>query len=256
MGERYLVLVVETSGESCLAAMASLGALVWAVGASAGGGEAVQLAEGLEAPPESSGDDLYCQTPEPFGSVNASTGWSSKVADDIPLVLSGQTFNQVTIWVAEWQIPDESHWVDPDAVWVRLYDGTCPPPDDAFAEYRVPWADVETMLWWPGNPWVVYEARVPLPEPVTLPFAATSIGFQIENSWGSAVPHSGVMFVRNGSHGACRFWFTLPPENPVCTEVTEDWDLGFCLGYRTTTSIPDEPFVHPVSWGRLKTKQR
>ena len=206
------------------------------------------------AAPAPRGGSLYCQTPIPFASLNSSTGWGIEIADDVPASLGGSSFNVVKLWVAEWQIFDPADWVDPEAIWIRLYDTACPPSQIAYAEYRIPWSEIETSLWWPGNPWVVYEARISLPTVETIPPTSISIGVQVENSWGTGGPYPGFMVIDENDVVGCPVWRSAPLLGiPRWTEF--GLDLGFCLEYEPATSVADD-HVRDASWGLLKAMYR
>jgi len=191
-------------------------------------------------------DEFYCQHPAiAYLSVSASSGQLSEVADDVPRTLAGMPFNQVRLWIAEWNAP----WQEPTAVRVQIYNANCPPELVPPVSYLVPWANVVKTLYTsnPPFPGVVYEAVIPLPEAVAVGLH-TSIGVQVMNSWGTDMPYLGVLM--SDEVFGCFFWADLPLGGyPRWSHMPFDYDLAYCLGM-ATTSVPEA--VEPATWGSIK----
>jgi hypothetical protein len=191
-------------------------------------------------------DEFYCQHPAfVWLSVNASSGRMSEVADDVPRAFDGMPFNQVKLWIAEWNAP----WQEPTAVRIQIYNANCPPELVPAVSYQVPWANVVKTLYTfnPPFPGVVYEAVVPLPQ-AAMVGGHTSIGVQVVNSWGSGPPNLGVMM--SDEIFGCFFWADMPLDGfPRWSHMPFDYDLAYCLGM-ATTSVPEA--VEPATWGSIK----
>lgn len=92
-------------------------------------------------------DAFYCQPLNPYWNVHqASTGYSSGVADDIPLEFLGTMIHAVSLYVGEFY----GDWIDPDGVVLNIYNSEC----------------------------------LPSLEPVMV-LSELSIGAYVDNSWGS-----------------------------------------------------------------------
>jgi len=189
-------------------------------------------------------DEFYCEHPAfvPL-SINASSGRFSEVADEVPRALAGMPFNQVRLWIAEWEAP----WQEPTGVRVQIYNAICPPEIVPPVSYLVPWANVVKTLYTINFPAVVYEAVIPLPEAATCGLR-TSIGVQVMSIWGSGPPYLGVLM--SDEVFGCFFWTDQPLDNfPRWSQMVFQYDLAFCLGM-TTTSVPEA--VEPATWGSIK----
>ncbi len=199
---------------------------------------------------------FYCQTPFVGTSINASTGYGSELADDIPHYLDGMGFNEITLWIAEWQISDPQDWIDPDGVRIRIYDDVCPPLLDPVQLFDVAWSEITTTLTYSGGPWVIYEAVIPLPEAVTIT-TATSIGIQVINSWGDGFPWVGVMALYTEDSYGCPAFLSDPTHGaPRWTRIDQQtgtqFDIAYCLDMQTVGIPPEETPVRATSWGRVK----
>ena len=83
----------------------------------------------------------YSQAPV-LQSMNASTGLNSEIADDIPSLYAGEVVTEITLYVAEWLAP----WVDPQALVIRFYDGTCAPPLSHVQEFVIDWSTLSPVF--------------------------------------------------------------------------------------------------------------
>ncbi|MCP4088463.1 MAG: hypothetical protein GY746_01530 [Gammaproteobacteria bacterium] len=128
----------------------------------------------------------YCQPLNPYFSVhNASTGFSSEVADDIPAELTGQIIYEVSIYVGEFY-----GWIDPSGVVLNFYNDECPPNLDPDQTFYFAWDDIEKELVY-NSSWRVYLVTLILPEPVLI-LDQMSMGAYMDNDWGEAEPLCGV----------------------------------------------------------------
>jgi hypothetical protein len=183
---------------------------------------------------------LYAQ--EPGGlAANASTGYGSELADDIPSAEAGVEFNTVTLWVAEWL----GAWTDPQGLVIRIYDQQCPPALSPELVFTFAWDDLDVVFWneIPGL-MTIYQVTAQLPEPVTAS-ANMSIGGYVLNNWGNNPPFCGFLsagetlpFVGCGP----MYWDNSADGFPRWTLFeygSYSPDLGYYLGWSVTSGAPD-----------------
>jgi hypothetical protein len=208
-------------------------------------------------PPETERDAFYCQAP--YGlSINASTGFASEVADDVPAIHAGIAVTDVTLYVAEWLAP----WVDPSGLELNVYSGGCPPAQVPDEHFEFSWDDVDATLYmeYPPTQLTVYEATVHLSHAVILQ-SETSIGARVAMSWGQDPPFCGFASTPlDEIHGCGEMYWEAPYNTPpaprwttVSTVVGYSFDLAYCLGSATTSVAErDSPIDHDQTWGRIK----
>jgi hypothetical protein len=193
---------------------------------------------------------FYVQEPHSlFLKTNASTPYDSEAADDIPVDLDGMFFGQIEVYIGEWG----ADWVDPLGVFVNLYNGTCPPDMEPYATMYFDWGDPDQMTYEfvAGGLPNSHQALVTLflPEMVEIS-APTSIGFVVDNDWGTNPPWCGLVKCdeSEGIYGACLGY--VDHDYWGVPRWTEDADIAFGL---------DDEFVvstESSSWARVKALYR
>ena len=125
-------------------------------------------------------DAFYCQALNPAWNVHqASTGYGSEVADDIPLEYLGTMIHEVSLYVGEFY----GDWIDPDGVVLNFYHSECLPALEPDQNFYFAWADIEKEIVYNGS-WRVYLVTLVLPEPVMV-LNEMSLGAYVDNSWGT-----------------------------------------------------------------------
>jgi hypothetical protein len=198
-------------------------------------------------------DAFYCQDPDPYHLISASSGFDSELADDIPAELAGQQIEQVTLYVSEWMAP----WRDPLALVVNFYDSACPPGQIPVAHYEIPWSEVDTTLVLSSFPRIVYESVVTLPAPVTIQ-APMSIGSYVVIDWGQVQPWCGLAMTPETVAGCGEAYWDFPGTAPRWTLLSvatgyDPRDLAYCLTGGTTAVSRTSPGVdNGATWGRIR----
>ncbi len=180
--------------------------LLTAATASADDPSGLLLPDGGEVP--ATRDAFYCQSSW-VGSVNASSGYDSEVADDIPDEFTGWVIDKIVLYVAEWM----GTWVDPYGIAVNLYNSECPPDLEPTTHMEFDWAELSPVLEYHSPSFMtVYKVTATLPTPVVIE-EEMSIGAYVLQDWGTNPPF-------------CGFWFT--PEDSVygCGELYLDYQSG------------------------------
>ncbi|MFB3907333.1 MAG: hypothetical protein ACE15D_02920 [Candidatus Eisenbacteria bacterium] len=191
-------------------------------------------------------DALYCQMPSPsWGCYNASTGFGSELADDIPSNLAGETVASVVLWAAEWA---GQEWQPFTSLIVNFYHESCPPNLDPDVHYEVPYSQLHVTEAYAGS-WFVYECTAPLNPPIVVG-ATMSIGGLLDNAWGTDLPYCGLAITDWLEYG-CECWWDGDYWGALrwtaCDPYFEPVDLAYCL-------LPPEPVpAEATSWGRVKS---
>jgi hypothetical protein len=191
---------------------------------------------------------IYCQsTASDWNANNASVGFGSEMADDIPVAYAGTDVNEVTLYVAQWG----AAWSNPAGMIVNFYNGVCPPGMAADASFTVPWAQCTAQLVYNGG-WVVYSVLIPLPQSYTVG-ATTSIGGIVDQGWGQNPPYCGLVF--SGPISGCGqgywdgdFW-GFPRWSPFSNYFGYQLDMAYCIG---GGPVP----THDTTWGRVRSLYR
>jgi len=236
-----------------LPAILTTALLVTSAGAQTSDG--ILLSEAGDSPSVATAGSFHCQT-SLYGSANASTGYGSEMADDIPASLAGLSIQRVTLLVAEWLAP----WIQPDGIEIRFYAGACPPSLAPSSVFLFTWEELSGFR---RNdidpPFTVYEMTALLPSAVEI-VPPMSIGAIVKNSWGTSTPSCGFMFGRANAIAGCDgFYWHLPPQVPHWSAMSFG-DLWMCLG-SDATGVPlgDESApqaAQETSWGGIKRLYR
>lgn len=170
----------------------------------------------------------YCQTTAAgWDAFNASSGFSSECADDIPTQYSGTTVTEVTFYVAEWG----GSWADPTSITVNFYNTVCPPGQVSDISIVVPYSCCTATLIYNGS-WYVYSVLIPLGQVVTLG-STTSIGGVVNQDWGQGAPYCGLVLC-DAVQGCEGFWAGDYWGYPRWSPLSDYWgyglDLAYCLG--------------------------
>jgi len=131
---------------------------------------------------------IYCQDQTDFGAINSSVDLMM-LADDLPVQLVGQAFNQSQTIVAAWPSSLED-WLDPLGIWLKVWTESCPPSDALapFMDIYIPWETVTVV-----NEFVYEPAEKAFKEIVFDHESITitesmSISFVVDHGWGMEIP--------------------------------------------------------------------
>lgn len=192
-------------------------------------------------------DAIYCQTTSSsWNALNASTGFNSEMADDIPASYVGTEVNEVTFYAAEWA----GGWNPFTSMKVNFYNASCPPNMTADFAFDVAYGDCTVQQVYAGG-WFVYSIFVPLPQSVTIG-TTTSIGGIVNQNWGQNPPYCGLVICDTvagcGGYWAGDYW-GYPRWTALGSYLGYPVDVAYCIGGGAT---PTED----SSWGRVKSMFR
>ena len=182
-------------------------------------------------------DSFYCQTTSTdWNAFNASSGFSSEMADDIPATYAGQSVSEVTFYVAQWY----GGWTPFTSITVNFYDASCPPNQTADYSFEVPYGECTVEQVYAGS-WYVYSVFIYLPSVITIG-TTTSIGGVVNQDWGQNPPYCGLVTCDQvagcGGYWAAEYW-GYPRWSPFSDYLGYDMDVAYCLGY---SGIPDDEY--------------
>ncbi len=192
-------------------------------------------------------EQIYCQQPSSdWGAFNASTGFGSEQADDIPGAYAGQEVTGVTMWHAQWGGGPTA----PSGLIVNFYNQACPPEQVAAYSFNIAWGDMEVTQVYAGS-WYVNQMTATLPNPVVLG-ATSSIGGIIDNNWGQNPPYNGLVYCSTVA-GCEQYWdgdyWGMPRWTPASYYFGYVTDLAYCLeGGPTATQ--------ESTWGQVRSLYR
>jgi hypothetical protein len=230
----------------------ALAAMTLAVAAYAAGPvDDSDFAPGNGPDPDAPRDIFHCQDPTSgFWTTNSSTGFDSEMADDIPDEFDGRWVNEIVVYVGEWG----ATWMDPAGIIVNLYDNGCPPPLDPYDTLYFTWGDPTQMEYvFVNDQPSSYDLRVTLF--VDPPFQITSrmsLGFVMDNTWGTDPPYCGVDYTEDYDIYGCGefYWdgeyWGYPRWTPISAYAGVPRDIAYCLGEPGST-----PTV-PSTWSFIK----
>lgn len=176
--------------------------------------------------------EFYCQPPHMYlWTINASTGFASEAADDIPDDFYGMDIMDVVCYVSEWG----GSWMDPGGVYINFYDAECPPGMSPVSSFYFDWASLEKVVVYddPGY-FTTYRVRAYLPNPMLIGYDM-SIGFQVANTWGDMAPYCGVVMTDEGVvFGDCEgYWdgvyWGFPRWTGLDAATGIPIDVAYCL---------------------------
>lgn len=175
--------------------------------------------------------EFYCQAPHVYlQTINASTGFYSEVADDIPNSFAGMVIHDVVFYVSEWA----GYWMDPEGVYLNFYTESCPPGQVPAFRFLIPWADLQKTIVYdaPGS-FTSYRCLALLPTPVTIA-ANMSIGFQVITPWGEVAPYTGIVLTDEYTVVGCEGqWdganWGYPRWTPLSLPMGYPYDVAYCL---------------------------
>lgn len=190
---------------------------------------------------------FYCQPASSgWGAWNASIGFNSEEADDIPASLAGQNVTEVTFYVAEWG----GGWTNPQSMIVNFYNSACPPGYNYDQHFDIPWSQCTATQVYAGS-WYVYEVLIPLGTTVTLG-TPMSIGGVVGQNWGQNGPYCGLVFT-DTFQGCEMYWagdyWGYPRWSPYSAYFGYQGDMAYCLG---AGYVPTEN----TTWGRVRSLYR
>jgi len=203
--------------------------------------------------PDHGRDFFYCQLPTAsYYTMNASTGFASELADDIPDEFYCRWISAIIIYVGEWGAP----WIDPAGIFVNFYSGECPPPLlPAFTRY-VTWAEVDKVIVQQGTNSYDYEVTIWLCPPVHIE-VDMSIGFVVDNTWGQNPPYCGVDYTNDYDVHGCgemyidHAYWGFPRWSLASASHGTPVDLAYCLGENMGPSAADQS-----TWSAIKSLYR
>jgi hypothetical protein len=135
---------------------------------------------------------FHCQDPtSSYSTTNASTGFESEFADDIPAELDGMFVGQIVVYIGEW---GGTGWVDPAGIIVNLYNEDCPPDMGPYETLYFNWGDANQMEYeFVNDTGTSFDLRVTLFLGNMIQIQSPmSIGFVVDNTWGTEPPYCGV----------------------------------------------------------------
>ncbi len=195
-------------------------------------------------------DAFHCQPLNPYWNVHqASSGYGTEFADDIPSEFLGTMIYEVSLYVGEFY----GDWIDPDGVVLNFYNSACLPDLDPDLTYNFAWADIPKEMVYDGS-WRVYLVTLVLPIPVMVQ-DEMSLGAFVDNSWGTDEPFCGVGITDyDDVYGACDGAVeALDWGFPRWTYSSHYTGLGLDLAYCLTTG---SVAVEDQTWGALKSFYR
>jgi hypothetical protein len=193
--------------------------------------------------PEPDRENFYCQPQSPiYNAVNASTGYNSEIADDLPDEFSGEFFNVVSVHVVEWN----GSWHQPQGITLNFYYSECPPDLDPDISWDFDWDDIDPVQVYDSSEWNAYRVTAILPETLEI-HPAMSMGAQVRNDWGQANPLCGIgltnmsyIFGCSDSYWDAAAWgyYRWTPSSGI-TGVA--YDFAYCLAYESMTGAVPLP---------------
>lgn len=193
-------------------------------------------------------EELWCQPPAAsWNAFNASTGFNSEMADDIPASLAGSQVTGVVFWHAQWA----GGYQAPTGLIVNFYNQACPPSQAAASTENIPYGALQTQMVYQGS-WFVNQMTATLTMPFTLG-ATSSIGGKIDNAWGQNAPYNGLCIVEYPVTGCEGYWdgayWGMPRWTPFSAYWGSPLDLAYCiLGGATPTA--------ETTWGQVRSLYR
>lgn len=192
-------------------------------------------------------EQIYCQQPSSgWGAFNASTGFASEQADDIPGSYAGSAVTGVTMWHAQWG----GGYTAPSGLIVNFYNQACPPEMNPAASFNIAWGDMQTQMVYNGG-WFVYQMTATLPNAFVLG-STSSIGGIIDNNWGQNPPYNGLVYC-DAIAGCEQYWdgdyWGVPRWTPASYYFGYATDLAYCLDGGTVAA-------QPSTWGQVRSLYR
>lgn len=190
-------------------------------------------------------DNFYCQTVSgTWNAFNASVGFESEMADDIPSEYEGYEVGDVTMYFCEWA----AGWRDPQSFIINFYNNACPPNMDPDYHFEIPWADCTKTLVYSGS-WYVYEVTAILPTSVFVG-PHMSIGGIVGNTWGQNAPYCGLCITDYVSGCGEVYWdgayWGAPRWTPGSYYFGIYADLAYCL---SGGFVPTQE----TTWGQIRS---
>ena len=175
------------------------------------------------------------------------------LADDLPVQLVGQEFNQSQTIVAQWPANLEN-WQDPAGIWLKVWTESCPPSDPLapYMEVYVPWEEV-TIL----DEFIFEPAEKAFKEIVFDHTAITitesmSIAFVVDHGWGMDSPWMGIATSME-IYNSCMIYMYGPVMGyndwTPFDELSDPRDLAFCIGFGAVAA-------ESATWSGLKAIYR
>lgn len=194
--------------------------------------------------------EFYCQPPHQYlWTVNASTGFASEAADDVPDDFYCTNILDVVFYVSEWG----GYWMDPDGVFINFYNAECPPGMSPVSSFYFAWASLEKVVVYDDPGWFTcYRVRAYLPNPVHIDYDV-SIGFQVNNTWADMAPYCGVVLTNDYDvYGDCEaYWdgtyWGYPRWGTIWGYFGIPADVAYCLSDGTGGNadvIMDECYIN------------
>jgi hypothetical protein len=194
---------------------------------------------------------FYCQqTSQSWSAANASSGFYSEMADDLPDDFQGGSLTGAVFYVAEWG----AGWVNPQSFTFEVFNGACPPEMNAVASFTVDWGQLDPVLVYSGD-WTVYQITGYWYNHVYIG-AHTTLGGFSNNNWGDSPPYCGLVVcdVVSGcgeGYWSAEYW-GAPRWTPLSWYFGYEWDVAYCaIGFGTGV-VP----VNQTSWGRIRSIYR
>ncbi len=200
---------------------------------------------------------FHCQPPTSLAAANASTGYDTELADDIPDEFVGRFIHEITLWIVQWR----ADWQDPQGLILNFYFSQCPPGQESDLQYTFPWLSLSPELYHyvPIGPITFYEVTAVLPEPVEIT-PQMSIGGIVVHDWGQEYPYVGLgVTIDNYISGCDEAYydggdFGYPRWTRISDVTGHHVDMAYCLagGFSSVPEPESEPTSESKSWGRIK----
>ncbi len=179
----------------------------------------------------------YCQ-PAGWTGINASSGYGSEIADDIPASLTGQSFNTVTLYMGQWL----ATWIDPQGLAIDIMYEQCAPSVVADLHFEFLWSELSPVFVGQSGSLTYYEVTAVLPTPLTIT-TNMSLGAYVLNDWGNGAPFCGFSATqRDDIFGCDEAYWEAPSDGAVrWTSLSAAsgfyGDLAYCLSLNLTSAV-------------------
>lgn len=185
--------------------------------------------------------DTFYEQPPIWAGINASDGYGSEIADDIPSFLAGQSFDEITLYVGQWL----AEWTDPVGLAINIYNNQCPPDLEPDLHYEFPWNELVTELFYHQQGYItIYKVTAHLPAALTITTDMSLGGYALID-WGDVQPYCGFCPTEFDALYGCNEAYWAAP-----SEGAPRWTLmSVATGYYANLAFGLSLSVSPVREG-------